>query len=150
MTAAVDRRFRRRVARASIAAALAPLVAACTDAPAPPPARAVGGTAATDASALTNRVWIRTSPDPPLGSMLVFLSDGTLLQDSCGETYRLSQWRADDVDSIRWQEDTAEVRATVVKVTEADLTLRLDLVSGVGTATYVAATVPYVCPDLPR
>ena len=82
--------------------------------------------------------------------MLIFLSDGTLLQDSCGETYRLSQWRADDVDSIRWQEDTAEVRATVVKLTEADLTLRLDLVSGVGTATYVAATVPYVCPDLPR
>ena len=140
-----------RLACASIAAALAALVAACTDAPAPPPARAeAGGTAAAAASALTNRVWIRTSPDPPLGSMLIFLSDGTLLQDSCGETYRLSRWRADDLDTIRWQEDTAEIRATVVKLTEADLTLRLDLVSGVGTATYVAATVPYVCPDLPR
>jgi hypothetical protein len=138
-----------RLACASIAAALAALVAACTDAPAPPVARAAGGTVAA-ASALTNRVWIRTSPDSPLGSMLIFLSDGTLLQDSCGETYRLSRWRADDPDTIRWQEDTAEIRATVVKLTEADLTLRLDLVSGVGTATYVAATVPYVCPDLPR
>ncbi len=139
-----------RVARASIAAALAPLLVACADPPSPPPDGAVGGTAAAASSALTNRIWIRTSPDSPLGSMLIFLSDGTLLQDSCGETYRLSQWRADDVDSIRWQEDTAEVRAAVVKLTEADLTLRLDLVSGVGIATYVAATVPYVCPDLPR
>ena len=142
--------FASRVARASIAAALAPLVVACADPPSPPPARAAGGTAAAAASALTNRIWIRTSPDPPLGSMLIFLSDGTLLQDSCWETYRLSQWRADGLDTIRWQEDTAEVRATVVKLTEADLTLRLDLVSGVGIATYVAATVPYVCPDLPR
>ena len=140
-----------RVVCASIVAALASLVAACTDAPAPPPARAAaGGTAAAAASALTNRIWIRTSPDAPLGSMLIFLSDGTLLQDSCGETYRLSRWQADDLASIRWQEDTAEISATVVKLTEADLTLRLDLVSGVGTATYVAATVPYVCPDLPR
>lgn len=138
--------FASRVTRASIAAALVPLLVACTK----PPDRPVGGTAAAASSALTNRIWIRTSPDAPLGSMLIFLSDGTLLHDSCGETYRLSQWRADDLVSIRWQEDTAEVRAAVVKLTEAGLTLRLDLVSGVEIATYVAATVPYVCPDLPR
>ena len=68
----------------------------------------------TAASAITNRVWLRTSPDPPLGSMLIFLSDGTLVQDSCWETYRLSRWREDGRGTLRWQEDTAEIEATVV------------------------------------
>ncbi len=131
-----------------LAAALVPLVGACTDRVPPPPAASPSSAAA--AGALTSRVWLKTSSEPPLGSMLIFLSDGTLVQDSCWETYRLSRWRAEGVDTLRWQEDTAEIEAAVVKSTEAELTLLLDLAGGPEIATYVAATVPYVCPDLPR
>lgn len=125
------------------------LVAACTDRAAPQTSGDGGATGAA-ASALTNRVWIKSSPDAPLGSMLMFLSDGTLVQDSCWETYRLSKWRADAADTLRWQEDTAGITATVVELTPSDLTLRLDLASAPDTVRYHAAAVPYVCPDLPR
>jgi hypothetical protein len=128
-----------------LAAALALLAGACTHRT--PPST---GDSTTAARAFTNRVWLRTSADPPLGSMLIFLSDGALVQDSCWETYRLSRWREDGPGTLRWQEDTAEIVATVVNATDAELTLRLDLVGGPSTATYAAATVPYVCPDLPR
>jgi hypothetical protein len=132
----------------SIAAAVA-LLAACTQRAVPPAASTASG-AATAGSALTNRIWLKTSPDPPLGSMLIFLADGTLVQDSCWETYRLSRWRADGVDMLYWREDTAEIAATIVKLTEVNLTLQLDGPGGPATSTYAGATVPYVCPDMPR
>jgi hypothetical protein len=131
-----------------LAAMLIPVVGACADRVPPPPAASPASGTAT--GALTNRVWIKTRPEASLGSMLIFLSDGTLVQDSCWETYRLSRWRPDGADVLRWQEDTAEIEATVVKSTEAELTLLLDLAGGPETASYAAATVPYVCPDLPR
>jgi hypothetical protein len=131
-----------------LAAALMPLVGACTDRLPPPPAASPASGIA--AGVLTNRVWIKTRPERGVGSMLIFLSDGTLVQDSCWETYRLSRWRADGADALRWQEDTAEIGATVVKSTETELTLLLNLTGGPETASYAAATAPYVCPDLPR
>jgi hypothetical protein len=82
--------------------------------------------------------------------MLIFLSDGTLVQDSCWETYRLSRWRGDAFDALRWQEDTAEIEAAVVKLTDSELTLLLELADGPRRTDYIAATVPYVCPDQPR
>jgi hypothetical protein len=62
----------------------------------------------------------------------------------------LSKWAADAPDTLRWQEDTAGITATVVALTQGELTLRLDLVGGPETVRYQAAAVPYVCPDLPR
>jgi hypothetical protein len=139
------------MAGAAYLAALALLVAGCgREAPSSPPPGGVAGATAAAPSALTNRVWLRTAPDSPLGSMLIFLSDGVLVQDSCWETYRLSRWRADGSATLRWQEDTAEIEATIAALTEAQLTLSLELVGGPSTATYTAATAPYVCPDLPR
>jgi hypothetical protein len=137
-------RLNRRSLAAAGAAGLAALgVAACTDAPAPAPD--AGGRP----GQLTNRVWVSAANSPP-GGMLIFMSDGTLLQDSCWETYRLSQWRLQPGQRIVWQEDTEEISATIEVLTATELTLRLALRSGPLEQSYVAAAVPYVCPDMPR
>jgi hypothetical protein len=113
---------------------------------APPPDTASPGARPAQ---LTNRIWIGAVGNPP-GAMLIFLSDGTLVQDSCWETYRLSRWRALGGDALQWEEDTVEIDATIVALDGAELTLRLDLPDGALEQAYVAATVPYVCPDMPR
>ena len=41
---------------------------------------------------LTNRVWVRSEDGQLPGSLKIFLGDGTLVQDSCWETHRLSPW----------------------------------------------------------
>lgn len=98
----------------------------------------------------TNRVWWRSDPAAPPGAMVVFLDDGTLVQDSCWETYRLSRWRMDPDGTLAWSEDGAEIHASVLTSTEDALSLRLRLVGGSEDRDYGPATVPYVCPDLPR
>jgi hypothetical protein len=138
---------------AALGPALALLATACERAPAPPASRPAGvdaGAAGIPAPALLNRVWVNASPDAPRGAMLVFLADGTLVQDSCFETYRLSRWRADDLTSLRWTEDTAEVAVTIVSVTGVELKLEFTAPAGLGVVSYRAAEAPYVCPDLPR
>jgi hypothetical protein len=83
----------------------------------------------------------------PLGSILLFLPDGTLLMDSCFETYRLSKWGGNE-HTIRWLEDTVPIQAEVVMPRNNELRLKI---SGQNEEQlYVAATVPYVCPDMPR
>src|SRR5437868_15458674 len=54
------------------------------------------------------RVWLDTTPGTPRGSMMIFLEDRTLVQDSCFETYRLSKWGAEG-NLIRWQDKTLPV-----------------------------------------
>ena len=115
--------------------------------PASPPA---GGDAVTTSEEtprlLTDRVWMRSDlPDLP-GSARVFLSNGTLLMDSCWETYRLEAWTAEADSAVRWQEDGQDVRASVVSLTDDGLVLR---VNG-ETQEYAAASAPYLCPDMPR
>ena len=42
---------------------------------------------------LLNRVWVKEGDASALpGAMHIFLADGTLVSDSCWETYRLSNW----------------------------------------------------------
>ena len=99
---------------------------------------------------LTNQVWVRADSTGMPGVLRVFLADGTLLMDSCWETYRLSEWSMEPDSTLRWQEDTAEIRADVVTLNEEELVLRLNLTSGAEEQRFVAASVPYVCPDMPR
>lgn len=82
--------------------------------------------------------------------MRVFLSDGTLVMDSCWETYQLVRWRAESDSVVAWDEGGAEVRATILEVDDEKLALRVDLVNGSQDEHYRAAPVPYLCPDLPR
>ncbi|HKH46489.1 MAG TPA: hypothetical protein VKM72_17645 [Thermoanaerobaculia bacterium] len=82
--------------------------------------------------------------------MRVFLADGTLVMDSCWETYRLAKWRTLPDGAIAWEEDGAEIQAHVVEASETVLVLRLALVGGPTEERYRKAEVPYVCPDMPR
>ena len=81
--------------------------------------------------------------------MQVFLSNGTLISDSCFETYRLSSWRQDG-DQVMWSEEGVEIRARVASVDAGALVLQVHLPGGDEEQRFAAATVPYVCPDMPR
>lgn len=103
-------------------------------------------------ASLTGRVWVRAdgSDDLP-GTMQVFLDDGTLVTDSCWETYRLSAWKyAGTQQAISWNEDGAEIKAEIKSLTASELVLRLDLGSDSVEQRFTAAKVPYVCPDMPK
>ena len=101
-------------------------------------------------SALTGTIWVRADSTSVPGALRLFLTNGTLLMDSCWETYRFSAWTAASDSTLRWQEDGAEIRADVLTLNEEELTLRLNVTSGPDEQRFVAASVPYVCPDMPR
>ncbi len=97
------------------------------------------------------RTWISDDPEAPPGQLRIFLEDGTLVMDSCVETYRLARWTSAGDGRIAWDEDTARVEAELVEVTADTLRLRLLLRNGdTMNQRYRPATVPFVCPDLPR
>ena len=99
----------------------------------------------------TNRVWVQAEENDDLpGVMKIFLSDGTLVSDSCWETHRLSNWTMAGDTDLTWNEDGMDIPARIVSVTATDLHLQLTLGSETVDEHYVAATVPYVCPDMPR
>lgn len=117
---------------------------------------AEAGSIPTDSSpakrSFTNRVWVQNDVgDDRPGVIRTFLSDGTLIQDSCWETYRLSVWHSVAGDTVTWSEDGVQVTADIVSVSADSLVLNLQLVGGeTREERYSAAKVPFVCPDLPR
>lgn len=122
------------------------------------PAVAQGGTTAGESRSehnpakrsFTNRVWLKTDTGELPGVIKIFLSDGTLVQDSCWETHRLSQWKMTSATGLAWSEDGAEIAAEIVSVSAGDLVLNLALGGETVEERYTAATVPFVCPDMPR
>lgn len=99
---------------------------------------------------LTDRVWASAEDSGLPGVMKIFLSDGTLVQDSCWETHRLSPWELVSDNALRWNEDGMDIDADIVSLSDAELVLRLKLIGGAQEERYVAATVPYACPDMPK
>ena len=98
---------------------------------------------------LLNKVWVRADADENLpGPMQIFLGDGTLVSDSCWETYRLSKWQQVSDSAISWDEDGMTINADIAELTESELVLNLKLGADVVEQRYVTATVPYVCPDM--
>ena len=67
--------------------------------------------------------------------------------DSCFETYRISGWGVAG-DNIRWLEDSIPIEAKVSLPSPDELTLQI--VGQERAKTYVSASVPYVCPDMPK
>lgn len=98
---------------------------------------------------ITDRVWVTTDTTGLPSVMRIFLSDGTLVSDSCWETYRLSSWMRPG-RTIIWREDEAEIKAEIIESTDTTLVLELNLVDGAKREQYEAAAVPYVCPDMPQ
>jgi hypothetical protein len=129
------------------------VLCACGGPAAPPQAAtppAGGSTPTADVplnGAFLGRVWIATTPGSARGSMVVFLPDRTLLMDSCFETFRLTKWGVAR-QRIRWLEDIVPLEADVSMPSPNELTLQI--VGQDRPQTYVAASVPYVCPDMPR
>jgi hypothetical protein len=99
---------------------------------------------------LTDRVWVRSDSTGLPGVMMIFLSDSTLLMDSCWETYRLARWRSESDGTLRWREDAAEIRASIHTLEDSALALVVSLRDGSEEQHYRAAAVPYVCPDMQR
>ena len=93
------------------------------------------------------KIWVSTSPGHARGSLLIFLPDRSLLMDSCFETYRISQWGAEG-DRIRWIEDSIPIEATLSLPREDELRLQVSGQDNV--QSFVSATVPFVCPDMPK
>lgn len=100
---------------------------------------------------LTDRVWVKAGDEAALpGVIKIFLSDGTLVQDSCWETHRLSPWLMTSASSVSWNEDGIDIKADIVTLTANELVLSLKLKGGDVEERYAPATVPYVCPDMPK
>jgi hypothetical protein len=97
--------------------------------------------------AFVGKIWISTTPGHALGTMLIFLPDRTLVMDSCHETYRLVKWGVAG-EHIRWLEDTIPIEAAVEMPRPNQLILRI---AGIDQEqSYMTASVPYVCPDMPK
>ncbi|MGB3337518.1 MAG: hypothetical protein WBA73_10090 [Devosia sp.] len=98
---------------------------------------------------LLNKVWVRADADASLpGPMQIFLGDGTLVSDSCWETYRLSKWQQVSDSAISWDEDGMTINADITELTDSELVLSLKLGSDVQEQRFTVAEVPYVCPDM--
>jgi len=101
-------------------------------------------------ASLVNRVWARSDSTGLPGVMRIFLSDSTLVMDSCWETYQLAKWRAKSDSVLTWQEGSVEVWGTILELAGEELVLRVDLANGSHDERYRAAAVPYLCPDMRR
>ena len=89
---------------------------------------------------LVGKVWVATDPSAAPGTIRIFLADGTLVMDSCGETYRLSEWKRIDDRHVEWTEDGVSIRAEVTALTADRMRLTLKLKSEAKDETYRLAT----------
>jgi hypothetical protein len=105
---------------------------------------------ASSAPEWVNRVWIRTDADNLPGVMRIFLSNGTLVMDSCWETYRLAKWKARSDTTVAWSEDTEVINADLTLLGTDELQIRLDLKKQTLTERYKEANLPYVCSEMKR
>ncbi|WP_338719879.1 hypothetical protein [Devosia sp. XK-2] len=106
---------------------------------------------AADDHPLLNRVWVKQGEGDSLpGVMHIFLADGTMVSDSCWETYRLSNWQQISDTEISWEEDGMTINADIASLTSEELVLNLKLVGGVEEQRFAPANVPYLCPDMEK
>ena len=104
-----------------------------------------------DDNPLLNRVWVKQGDASALpGVMHIFLADGTLVSDSCWETYRLSTWHQVSDTEISWEEDGLTISADIASLSADELVLNLKLVGGAEEQRFAPASVPYVCPDMEK
>jgi hypothetical protein len=104
---------------------------------------------------LVGRIWrISAAPyGPASGSIYIFLPNGTLLETSCVETYRIATWSADPAEagSLRVIEDQRPAfSATLGEARGNTLHLHQKLLnsSEARDLTLTAVDGEFVCPDL--
>jgi hypothetical protein len=111
-----------------------------------------------DLAPLFANIWRISSatPYPASGSIYIFLRNGTLLETSCVETYRIATWKADPkkTGTIEVTEDSRVVfAATISAATGHTLSLRQTMMVGnheVREVTLTAIDKEFVCPDMPK
>jgi hypothetical protein len=132
----------------SLFLALFALIAACDrEPPTVAPASTAQPLAQPKNPDFVGKIWLSTTPGHALGTILIFLPDRTLVMDSCHETYRLTQWGVAG-ERIRWLEDAVPIEAAVEMPNKDSLILRI---TGIHEAqSYVTASVPYFCPEMPK
>jgi hypothetical protein len=126
------------------------LILLCGCSPGDAPAARATSDAASAAPPFVGKAWVGQGAEDPLGALRIFLPDGTLLMDSCFETYRLAEWRMVPGGRLVIVEEGVEIPAEILSASGAELKLRLTLRDGTKEETYRPAPVPYVCPDMPR
>jgi hypothetical protein len=106
---------------------------------------------------LFGRVWrVTKAPSKPAsGSIYVFLPNGTLIQTSCVEPYRIATWTIDKAapQILRVVEDgQLAYTATIAQLTDTTLQLQQTLTRSKEkqTITLTAVQQEFVCPDLPK
>src|SRR5437879_2582223 len=114
-------------------------------------------TAGRDLTQLFSRIWqVTNAPSKPAsGSIYIFLPNGTLLETSCVETYRIATWTIDKraPSELRVVEDKQlAFTAVITELTDRTLRLRQSLARGKERRdiTLKAVEREFVCPDLPK
>lgn len=106
---------------------------------------------------LVTRVWrVTEAPSQPVfGSVYIFLANGTLMETSCGEPYRIALWKRDskDVRVVQVTEDKQPAfLGTIRELSESTLRMdqKLTRSDEVRALTLTAVKDEFVCPDLPK
>jgi hypothetical protein len=106
---------------------------------------------------LFSHIWQITQAhsQPPAGSIYIFLPNGTLLETSCVETYRIGRWTADKTSPRDFHvvEDRQRAfNARITELTNSTLRLQQQLVRSKETRdlTLTAVEEEFVCPDMPK
>lgn len=106
---------------------------------------------------LFSRIWrVTKAPSQPAsGSIYIFLPNGTLLETSCVETYRIATWTIDKKAPrvLRVVEDgQLAFTAAIAELTDTRLRLQQNLVRSKEKRdiTLTAVEQEFVCPDLPK
>jgi hypothetical protein len=97
----------------------------------------------------------KPSASPSTGSIYIFLPNGTLLETSCGEPYRIALWSRDsqEISTLRITEDQSVVATwKIVELTATTLRLEKKMSRSDETEhqTLTAVREELVCPDLPK
>lgn len=110
-----------------------------------------------DLSPLFSHIWriVKAPSQPPPDSIYVFLPNGTLLETSCVETYRIATWTVDKdtPHELRVVEDRQlAFTAKIAELTNASLRMKRRLARGNGIEELMLTAVEgeFVCRDMPK
>jgi hypothetical protein len=135
--------------------AIVMLLALASSAHAQAPSSSAKTKSAKSLSQLFTRIWrVKSAPSKPaLGSLYIFMANGTLLETSCTETYRIATWTIDQRSpmTLRVVEDgRSAFTAAIKKLTDSTLRIQKRLAHGNETQDVMLKAVKkeFVCPDL--
>jgi len=108
-------------------------------------------------ASLFSHIWrVTKAPSLPApGSVFIFLANGTLLETSCTETYRIATWTINKASprELRVVEDQQlAFIASITELSNSVLTMQKHLVRSkeIQEVAFTAVEGEYVCPDLPK